>query len=251
MLKLSNVSKSYQGQLVLQSTTIQFPSEQTSILLGTSGCGKSTLLRLMIGLVLPDEGTIEFAGNQITEKNIEQIRLRVGYMIQDGGLFPHLTVEQNITILARHLGWLNDTISARTNELIELVDLQPEILTRFPGQLSGGQQQRVALMRALFLNPDVLLLDEPMGALDPMIRSDLQTELRGIFSKLNKTVIAVTHDIGEAAYLGDSISILKEGRILQTGSFEELLRHPADPFVTDFINAKRNPLQDFAQVRSG
>jgi len=135
------------------------------------------------------------------------------------------------------------------NELLTLVHLPSEALDRFPGQISGGQRQRVALMRALFLDPDVLLLDEPMGALDPIIRSDLQNELREIFRSLNKTVIVVTHDIGEAAFLGDSISILKAGEILQSGTFEDLLRRPKDPFVTEFINAKRNPLQDLAEVK--
>lgn len=251
MLKLKNVSKSFHSQKVLKPTTIEFPAGSTSILLGMSGCGKSTILRLMIGLIFPDEGTVEFEGEVISEKNIETIRHRVGYMIQNGGLFPHLSIEKNISLLAKHLGWQHDKIQDRVQELLELVHLSPDLLQRFPGQLSGGQQQRVALIRALFLDPDVLLLDEPMGALDPLIRSELQTELRDIFSKLNKTVIAVTHDIGEAAYLGDFISVIKDGDVLQTGPFEELLRHPADPFVTDFINAKRNPLQDLAQVRSG
>lgn len=250
MLKLKEVSKSYGDLQVLKPTTIEFRTGQTTILLGISGCGKSTLLRLMIGLISPDSGTIEFDDKLVNRDNIEEIRHRIGYMIQDGGLFPHLSVSDNVTLLARHLGWRKDKVEARLAELLSLVHLPTEALDRFPGQISGGQRQRVALMRALFLDPDVLLLDEPMGALDPIIRADLQNELREIFRSLKKTVIVVTHDIGEAAYLGDFISILKAGEILQSGTFEELHRHPADPFVTEFINAKRNPLEELAEVRS-
>ncbi|MBT5018882.1 MAG: ATP-binding cassette domain-containing protein [Planctomicrobium sp.] len=249
MLKLTDVSKSFGNLQVLQPTSIEFQTGQTSILLGTSGCGKSTLLRLMIGLINPDSGTIHFNDQVVEPKNIEEIRHRIGYMIQDGGLFPHLSVRDNVSLLAVHLGWEKSKVDQRLNELLTLVHLPSEALDRFPGQISGGQRQRVALMRALFLDPDVLLLDEPMGALDPIIRSDLQNELREIFRSLNKTVIVVTHDIGEAAFLGDSISILKAGEILQSGTFEDLLRRPKDPFVTEFINAKRNPLQDLAEVK--
>lgn len=249
MLKLTDVSKSFGNLQVLQPTSIEFQTGQTSILLGTSGCGKSTLLRLMIGLINPDSGTIHFNDQVVEPKNIEEIRHRIGYMIQDGGLFPHLSVRDNVSLLAVHLGWEKSKVDQRLNELLTLVHLPCEALDRFPGQISGGQRQRVALMRALFLDPDVLLLDEPMGALDPIIRSDLQNELREIFRSLNKTVIVVTHDIGEAAFLGDSISILKAGEILQSGTFEDLLRRPKDPFVTEFINAKRNPLQDLAEVK--
>lgn len=249
MLKLTGVSKSFGDLQVLQPTSIEFQTGQTSILLGTSGCGKSTLLRLMIGLITPDTGTIQFNDQIVEPKNIEEIRHRIGYMIQDGGLFPHLSVKENVVLLAVHLGWEKSKVDKRLIELLTLVHLPSESLDRFPGQISGGQRQRVALMRALFLDPDVLLLDEPMGALDPIIRSDLQNELREIFRSLNKTVIVVTHDIGEAAFLGDSISILKAGEILQSGTFEDLLRNPKDPFVTEFINAKRNPLQELAEVK--
>ena len=244
MLTLTDVSKSFGDKVVLHPTTLNFEQGQTSVLLGISGCGKSTLLRLMIGLLEPNSGTIEFNGTQLTHDNIEQIRHRIGYMIQDGGLFPHLTVRGNVALLARHLGWAKDKIEARLSELIKLVHLDETTLDRYPTQISGGQRQRVALMRCLFLDPDVLLLDEPMGALDPIIRTNLQAELREIFRSLGKTVILVTHDIGEAAYLGDVINIIKEGRILQTGTFQELVSDPKDPFVIDFINAQRSPLDE-------
>lgn len=246
MLKLTHVSKAYGTQQVLESTSIEFVAGQTSVLIGTSGCGKSTLLRLMIGLIEADTGRVEFAGTQLSRQNIEEIRHRIGYMIQDGGLFPHLSVQANVTLLAKHLGWNERTIEARLQELLHLVHLDAQTLDRFPGQISGGQRQRVALMRALFLNPDVLLLDEPLGALDPIIRANLQEDLRNIFRVLNKTVVLVTHDMGEAAYLGDVIHLLQAGRILQSGSFEELVHAPQNPFVTDFINATRNPLSSVA-----
>ena len=242
MLKLKNVSKSYGELVVLHPTSIEFEQGKTSVLLGTSGCGKSTLLRLMIGLIQPNSGSVEFNEKELTPENIQSIRHRIGYMIQDGGLFPHLTVHGNVALLAKQLGWSSDQIKTRLAHLMELVHLTADTLDRYPRQISGGQRQRVALMRALFLDPDVMLLDEPMGALDPIIRSNLQEELREIFRSLNKTVILVTHDISEAAYLADSISILSKGKILQTGTIDELINHPADPFVTDFINSQRSSL---------
>ncbi|MEW4486945.1 ATP-binding cassette domain-containing protein [Thalassoglobus sp. JC818] len=249
MLRLTNVSKTYDEKLVLAPTSIEFLQGKTSVLLGTSGCGKSTLLRLMIGLVEPDSGgEILFDGEPLTRENIATIRHRIGYMIQDGGLFPHLTVQGNVALLAKHLGWPVQKISDRMHELLELVHLDDETLTRYPRQISGGQRQRVALMRALFLDPDVLLLDEPMGALDPVIRTNLQAELREIFRTLQKTVVLVTHDIGEAAFLGDSISVLNSGRVLQTGSFEDLLNNPTDSFVTDFIRAQRTQLDSVEEL---
>ncbi len=250
MIKLDGVSKSYDEKLVLQPTTLEFETGKSNVLIGTSGCGKSTLLRLIIGLIEPTEGTIEFAGTQLSRKNIVQIRHRIGYMIQDGGLFPHLSVRGNVELLAKHLGWEPSRREKRFEELLGLVHLDPKILGKFPGQISGGQQQRVALMRALFLDPDVLLLDEPMGALDPIIRTNLQEELRDIFRSLKKTVILVTHDIGEAAYLGDVISVLSAGKILQSGPFDDLVQNPATPFVTEFIHANNHPLIDSDKEQS-
>lgn len=250
MFKLNNVSKTYRGKQALRPTTIEFEPGQTSVLIGTSGCGKSTLLRLMVGLIEPDTGTVSYNDTALSRTNINSIRHRVGYMIQDGGLLPHLSVRGNVALLAKHLGWNESKIESRLQELLSLVHLSPETLGRFPGQISGGQRQRVALMRSLFLDPDVLLLDEPLGALDPIIRSSLQQELKEIFHSLRKTVIVVTHDIGEAAYLADKIHILRAGEILQSGTFEELLRYPKDSFITEFINATRSPLEWCGEARS-
>ncbi len=250
MIKLSDVSKSYGEKLVLKPTSLEFETGKSNVLIGTSGCGKSTILRLIIGLIEPTTGSIEFAGTPLSQKNIEQIRHRIGYMIQDGGLFPHLSVRGNVELLAKHLRWEHSRREERLEELLELVHLEKKILEQFPGQISGGQRQRVALMRALFLDPDVLLLDEPMGALDPVIRTNLQEELRDIFRSLKKTVILVTHDIGEAAYLGDVISILSAGEILQSGSFDDLVQNPATPFVSEFLHANNHPLLQYSKELS-
>jgi osmoprotectant transport system ATP-binding protein len=197
----------------------------------------------MVGLIPPSTGEVIFDKDAITPQNARRLRQRMGYVIQEGGLFPHMTARQNATIMARHLGWDKGRIDGRLTELARLVELPEEWLERYPAQLSGGQRQRVSMMRALFLDPALILLDEPMGALDPLIRSELQRQLKEIFSALKKTVIMVTHDIGEAGFLADTILLLKSGRIMQQGTLEELVRSPADPFVTQFINAQRSPLE--------
>jgi osmoprotectant transport system ATP-binding protein len=166
----------------------------------------------------------------------------MGYVVQDGGLFPHLTASGNVALMARWLGWDRDRIAARLAELVGLTDFPADGLSRYPAELSGGQRQRVGLMRALMLDPDVLLLDEPLGALDPMIRYELQTDLRDIFRTLGKTVVMVTHDIGEAGYFGDSVVLLRDGAVVQQGSLRDLLDRPADPFVERFITAQRSLL---------
>jgi osmoprotectant transport system ATP-binding protein len=243
MLELRGISKSFGKTQALHPTDLVIERGKTTALLGPSGCGKSTLLRVIVGLIQSDTGSVRFDGEEITPHNIRQFRHRMGYMIQDGGLFPHMTVRKNITLLARHLSWSHVEIQQRLEELAGLTHLPRESLDRFPTQISGGQRQRVALMRALFLNPDVVLLDEPMGALDPLIRSDLQAELRKIFRGLNTTVVMVTHDIGEAGFVADTIALFKDGRIVQRGTLEEMVRTPQDPFVTTFINAQRSPLE--------
>ncbi len=243
MLLLSQVSKRYGNTVVLAPTDLRVPAGETLVLIGPSGCGKSTLLRLIIGLVKSDSGTITFAGTMVTPENIFQIRQRTGYVIQEGGLFPHLTVRDNVVVMARHLHRDTAWINSRFAELAELVRLPQELMSRFPVELSGGQRQRVSLMRALMLDPELLLLDEPLGALDPMIRYELQQELNRIFSQLGKTVIMVTHDIAEAAYFGHSLVLIRDGHVVQAGSFKELAQAPAEPFVEQFITAQREPME--------
>jgi osmoprotectant transport system ATP-binding protein len=195
----------------------------------------------MNGLLRPDTGRVLFDGQPLPEEEaaLLGVRRRVGYALQGGGLFPHLTAERNVTLVARHLRWPASRIRERLEVLTELTRFPPDALARFPAQLSGGQRQRVGLMRALMLEPDVLLLDEPLGALDPMVRYELQEDLRAIFARLRKTVVLVTHDLGEAGFLGDGIVLLKEGRIIQQGPLAELEAHPTEPFVTRFIQAQR------------
>ena len=242
ILELENISKRYGTLTALEPMNLSFDAEKTYVLLGTSGCGKSTILKLAIRLLLPDSGCVHFDGEQLGDHNKLRIRQRVGYVIQDGGLFPHITAADNASLMARHLGWSHKQVEQRLSLLAELVQIPREDLDRFPAQLSGGQQQRVGLMRALMLDPDVLLLDEPLGSLDPMIRSDLQVDLRRIFRTLKKTVVLVTHDLHEAAFLGDEVLLLRAGRILQQGTIADLVETPADPFVSQFVNAQRTTL---------
>lgn len=243
MIELTGVAKSYQGTVALQPADLTVPEGRTTVLIGPSGSGKSTLLRLMIGLIRPDRGSVRFEGTELGPQNVRRLRRRMGYVIQEGGLFPHLTARRNVTLMARYLGWERERIGSRLTELTGLTHFPEDGLDRYPAELSGGQRQRVSLMRALMLDPDVLLLDEPLAALDPMIRAELQEDLREIFRQLGKTVVLVTHDMGEAAYFGDLIVLLREGEVVQRGSLEDLLDRPADPFVTRFINAQRSPLE--------
>ena len=192
-----------------------------------------------MGLLAPDSGRLLFDGREIAKDAFEELRQRIGYVIQEGGLFPHLSAQGNLALMPRYLGWQETAIQARVEALADLTDFPKDGLSRYPTQLSGGQRQRLSLMRALMLDPKVLLLDEPLGALDPMIRCELQDELKVIFQDLGKTVILVTHDLAEAAYLADRIVLLREGRIVQVGSILELMREPADAYVTRFIEAQR------------
>lgn len=248
MLALSQVSKRYGDTAALKPTDLHVPAGETLVLIGPSGCGKSTLLRLMVGLLAPDTGTLTFEGTRLTSANVLQLRQRMGYVIQEGGLFPHLSVRENVTVMARHLHRDTRWINARLEELAQLVQLPQELLRRYPAELSGGQRQRVSLMRALMLDPDLLLLDEPLGALDPMIRYQLQQELKAVFASLGKTVVMVTHDIAEAAFFGHTLVLMRDGRIVQIGTLQSLAQTPSEPFVTQFISAQRAPMARLAEV---
>jgi len=242
VLDINRVSKSFGCIHALREISLTVPAGKTTVLIGPSGCGKSTLLRVMMGLVAADKGLVRFGGQLLTPANALALRREMGYVIQDGGLFPHLTARSNVTLMARFLGWQRPRINDRLVELSRLTKFPLDGLDRYAAQLSGGQKQRVSLMRALMLDPQVLLLDEPLGALDPMIRHELQRDLRGVFSSLGKTVVLVTHDMSEACYFGDLLVLIREGSIVQAGSPRELLGHPAEAFVTDFINAQRSHL---------
>jgi osmoprotectant transport system ATP-binding protein len=242
VLELTQVARSFGDTMAVQPTDLSVRPGATTVLIGPSGCGKSTLLRLMIRLIKPDSGRVTFEGTILDDDDILEMRHRMGYVIQDGGLFPHLSAADNVALLARHLGWSESRITERLDELAALTRFPADGLTRFPAQLSGGQRQRVSLMRALMLDPDVLLLDEPLGALDPIVRSDLQQDLREIFRTLHKTVVMVTHDMGEAGYFGDIIVLMRDGRIVQQGTLGQLIHEPADDFVRRFVQAQRTAM---------
>jgi osmoprotectant transport system ATP-binding protein len=242
VLELKSVSKRYGATVAVAPVDLELREDRTYVLIGPSGCGKSTLMKLMLGLIEPDSGSVFVEGEKLSGANVMPLRRKVGYVVQHGGLFPHLTARENISLVARYLGWQADRIEHRFRELAELTHFPFDALSRYPLQLSGGQRQRVSLMRALMLDPDVLLLDEPLGALDPIIRSELQCDLRDVFRSLKKTVVMVTHDLNEAAYFADEVLLLREGRVVQRGSVDDLLNAPADPFVTRFVNAQRTVL---------
>ncbi len=241
MFRLDGVAKFYAGKAALGPLTLTIPARQTTALIGPSGCGKSTLLRLLMGLITPDAGAVSFDGTPVTPDTARAMRQRIGFALQDGGLFPHLSGRGNVALMARYLGWPTPKIDARIDELTELVRLPRELLDRRPQQLSGGQRQRVSLMRALMLDPAALLLDEPLGALDPLVRVELQRDLRDIARRLEKTVVIVTHDLAEAVYFADRIVLLKDGLIVQDGPPADLWHRPADEFVTRFVQAQRGP----------
>ena len=248
MINLSSISKQYGENHAVKSIDLTIESGKTTVLIGPSGCGKSTILRIIIGLVTPDQGEVRIEGDVLNPSNLISFRRKMGYVIQEGGLFPNLCARENVSLMAGYLGWDKTRIENRINELCELTKFPKDALNRYPIQISGGQRQRLSLMRALMLDPDILLLDEPLGALDPLIRNELQNDLKEIFTTLEKTVVMVTHDLGEAAFFGDKIVLIKDGRIIQEGKILDLINRPSDSFVTTFINAQRNHLVNIGDI---
>lgn len=242
MIVLKNISKNYEGINVLKNINLEIETASTTILIGPSGCGKSTLIRILAGLIESDSGSFEINKTKIDKNNINEIRKNLGYVIQEGGLFPHLTALENVSLAAKYFKLEKNKINERIKYLCELANLNNQLLEKYPLQLSGGQRQRVSLMRALMLDPEILLLDEPLGALDPLIRFDLQTDLKKIFQELGKTVVMVTHDLAEAVYFGKKIVLMKEGEIIQESSPEELINNPQNEFVQKFVKAQRSHL---------
>ncbi len=241
LISLEHVSKVIGQDSVLKELSVLFNEYKTTIIIGSSGCGKSTLLRLILGLTIPTTGKIYLDGQELNQANANSWRRQIGYVTQDGGLFPHLTVKSNVTLMASYLKLPQDWIEQRFDELCDLMRLPKNLFSHYPSELSGGQRQRVSLMRALMLDPKCLLLDEPLGALDPINRYELQIKLKEIFLKLNKTILLVTHDMQEAAYFGHEIFLMRAGSVVQRGSFQELTQQPAEPFVTSFINLQHFP----------
>jgi osmoprotectant transport system ATP-binding protein len=238
VLELQQVTKRFGAAAAVGPVSLDVKPGETVALLGPSGAGKSTLLRIALGLLRPDGGEARFLGAPIGPGD-HVLRRRIGYVVQGGGLFPHLTAAANATLVARHLGWPAERVRARLAELVTLARLPPDALERHPRALSSGQAQRVSLVRALMLDPELLLLDEPLGALDPITRAELQEDLRTAFRAVSKTVVLVTHDLAEAAFFADRLVLLREGTVVQVGTLADLARTPADPFVARFVGAHR------------
>jgi osmoprotectant transport system ATP-binding protein len=241
MVSVRNLRWSYRGSgLALDDVSLDVRRAEVVALVGPSGCGKTTLLRCLLGLITPDQGEVALFGQRLGADNVRPLRRRLGYLVQGGGLFPHLSALENVTLVGRYLRLPQEALRSRVLELLELTRLPAEILARRPAQLSGGQAQRVGLMRALMLDPELLILDEPLGSLDPIARYHLQEELKDLFTRLGKTVIFVTHDLTEAVLFGTRLVLMRGGRVEQQGSFEQLARSPASGFVTEFIRAHRS-----------
>ena len=250
MITLDQVSKSYDGvSRVINNLSMEVQEGEILMLLGSSGCGKSTLLKMINRLIDPTEGRIYLDGKDIQQQDPIKLRRSIGYVFQGIGLFPHLSIQANISMVPRLLGWPEDRINNRYRELLELVQLSPEIhADRFPDELSGGQQQRVAVARALAVDPAYLLMDEPFGALDAITRDSLQQEFLELNQCLNKTIIFVTHDILEAVTLGDRIAILHEGRLEQIGTSQEIRENPATEFVRELFAKSVNRWKEFKNI---
>lgn len=236
MITLDHVSKRYAEKIAVDDLSMEVARGEIVVLLGPSGCGKTTTLRAINRMLDIDAGTIRIDGEDISARKPEELRRRIGYVIQSIGLFPHMTVARNVATVPRLLGWDTKRIDARVTELLELVGLDPATYAaKRPGQLSGGEQQRVGVARALAADPSVLLMDEPFGALDPLSRQRLQVEFRNLQRTLGTTVVFVTHDVEEAVILGDRVALLNHGRLIQYDRPEVLWQHPAEEFVSDFF----------------
>ncbi|WP_456271229.1 ABC transporter ATP-binding protein [Bacillus sp. AK031] len=241
MIEFKNVRKRFDdGTEAIKGIDLVIPEGELTALIGPSGCGKTTTMKMINKLIVPTEGKIYINGEEIASKNEVELRRNIGYVIQRIGLLPHMTIEENIALIPKLKGWKKEEYEPRVDELMELVGLEPEIYKkRFPLELSGGQQQRVGVIRALAVEPPIILMDEPFSALDPISREQLQDELKSLQKKIHKTIVFVTHDMDEALKIADNIAVMKDGLIEQLGSPEELLAHPANEFVRAFIGEHR------------
>ncbi len=239
MIEFKNVFKKYKSTNVLSNISFKIETGNIVCLIGESGCGKTTTLKMINRLINPTKGHILIDGEDITNKNVIELRRNIGYVIQQTGLFPHLTIRENIDLIARLKKMPEDEINKKTKEMMDMVGLDMSYLDRYPTELSGGQQQRVGVARAFLTDPSIILMDEPFSALDPMTRNSLQDELLRIQEKFKKTIVFVTHDMDEAIKIADKICIMDGGHIIQYDTPENILKHPKNKFVSDFVGPKR------------
>lgn len=251
MIELRNVSKSFAATPAVADFSLRIESGAFFVLAGPSGCGKSTVLRMINAMILPGQGQIEIDGQDIRAMEPEKLRRGIGYVIQSAGLFPHWTVAGNILAVPRLLEWSPSKCAARLDALVALLRIDPALLNRYPRQLSGGQQQRIGVARALAADPDIVLMDEPFAALDPVSRAALQEELRGIHARSGKTIVFVTHDMDEALRLATGMGVMNNGRLVQAGGPASILLAPVDDFVRDFLGGENLQLHllDLVPVR--
>jgi osmoprotectant transport system ATP-binding protein len=239
MIVFNRVFKRYAGRAAIDQLSLEIFRGETLVLLGRSGSGKTTALKLINRLIDPDSGTISLDGNDLQKLDPIQLRRHIGYAVQQIGLFPHMTVEENIGIVPKLLGWSDERIQERVTELLGIIGLPAdEYRKRHPLNLSGGQRQRIGVARALAADPPVILMDEPFGALDPLTRQQLQNEFLTIASEIHKTIVFVTHDVQEAIKLGDRIAVMDEGKLIQLATPEELVKNPATPFIEEFMGVE-------------
>ncbi|HLR66246.1 MAG TPA: ABC transporter ATP-binding protein [Virgibacillus sp.] len=250
MIEFDNVKKMYNdGTLAVSDYSITINEGELVTLIGPSGCGKTTVLKMLNRLIEPTEGAIYINGTEINKYNIHELRWNIGYVLQEIALFPHLTIEENISIVPEMKKWNRETIRKRTHDLLSMVGLEPSTFRkRMPSELSGGQQQRIGVVRALAADPDIILMDEPFSALDPISREQLQKDIRKLQREIKKTIVFVTHDMDEAIALGDRVCLMKKGKIVQYDTPPRLMMHPKDQFVKDFIGERKSPWQTSVEM---
>ncbi|USK91413.1 ABC transporter ATP-binding protein [Rossellomorea marisflavi] len=246
MIRFENVSKVFDGnKKAVDSVSFTIPNGEIFVLIGPSGCGKTTTLKMINRLIELSDGTIYINDEKVSTYNVHELRWNIGYVLQNIGLFPHMTIEENIAIVPEMKKWPKEKTSKRVDELLRMVGLKPaDYKDRKPGELSGGQQQRIGVARALAADPEFILMDEPFSALDPITREKLQDDILSLQKEIKKTIVFVTHDMQEALKLGDRICLMKDGEVAQVGTPEELIHHPANEFVRDFIGEKGHSLEN-------